>query len=84
MSLNTVHDSFFVTHLECQQNDVDFIFFPSSPEKLSYFRCKLFCNKNIFQIICLNFEFASYLSTGAYFFGKTLALNKLKSKKVSS
>ena len=63
MSLHTECDSFFVTNLRCQsvtykieQNDFDVIFLPDSPEKLSYFRCQLFGNKYILQIICLNYE----------------------------
>ena len=49
----------FATYLvTCKigQIDVDVIFPPDNPKKISYFRCKLFCNKDVFQNICLNYE----------------------------
>ena len=65
------------------QNDFDGIFLQDSPEQLSYFRCKLFCNKDIFQNIFLLMTFGSYLSIWA-FFPKTLSLNNSKRRRVSS
>ena len=50
-----------VTH-KIEQSDFDF------QNKLSYFKCKLFRNKDIFQIICyLDFKFTTHLSIGAFF-----------------
>ena len=39
-----------------RQHDFDVIFLRNSSEKLSSFKCKLRCNKDIFQIICLYYE----------------------------
>ena len=46
------------------QNDFDIIFLPESPEKLSCFGWKLFFNKVIFRIICLNYEIRTCFSVG--------------------
>lgn len=43
-------------------------FFPKSPEKLSHLVWKLFCNKDIIRIICLELiKFSSRLSLGVFF-----------------
>ena len=36
--------------------DFDTMFLLDSPEALLCFKCRLFCIKGIFQIICLNYE----------------------------
>ena len=58
------------------KNDFNVIF-----KILSYVSSKLYCDKYIFQIICLNYEIASYFSIGT-FFPKTSSLNNFKSKRV--
>lgn len=58
---------------EIAHNNFDVIFLPDSSEKLSCFGCKLFCNENIFQIICLDYEIP-----------KTSTFYRLKGKRVSS
>ena len=66
-------------------NIFDVIFLRESPEKLSYFRCKLFSNEDNFQNICLNHEIWIILVyRSIFFFQKLATLNNSKMKRVSS
>ena len=51
------------------QKESNPVFLPDSPEKVSWLMRKLFCNKNIFQIIYLNYNFCIILVylIGAFF-----------------
>ena len=57
-------------------------FLPNSLQKLSYFRCKLFFNKNIFQGICLNNKALIIFFYQSIFFLKNFNLNDTHRKKL--
>ena len=74
MSLNTIRDlrhlfSMPVTY-KIGRNESNVIFLLYIREKLSCFQYKLFCNKDLFPIICLNYDTPVCLSVKVFFFQK--------------
>ena len=72
MPLNTKHDSVFVTDLEC-------IFSGTALTNNHVLEGKLFCNKHIFQITCLNYEICIII-INRIIFSETSTLNNLRRK----
>ena len=61
MSLNIMRDSLFVPYLKCRYFTKSdkmalMLFFSRRVLKHKFWAKKHFCNKDIFQIICLNYE----------------------------
>lgn len=60
-------------------NNFQVKFLLNRPKKISYFRCKIFCNEEIFQVICLNY-IVWIIFVYRSIFSKNLTSNILKRK----